>query len=137
MPRVVEFQICYPISPLFSLVKCLHVGKSSKCAKFGGGLVGTQRALIVGMNTTTFGIITGADHKPTRSQAREIAKIAKSEESTFVEINVRRNAAPGINNGAYQAWFAARNCGAPFDGDRARRVHDALIAAGLGQFTNQ
>ena len=96
------------------------------------------------MSTFIFGVITGFDHKPTRAQARAIAKIAKSEEAEFVECNVRRGDEPGINGGVYQAWFtapspswfAARNWGEPFYGDHARCVHAALIAAGLGRFTS-
>lgn len=80
------------------------------------------------MSEFMFGV---TKNKPTRREAAKIATIARRHKATFVEVNVREDAAPGINNGRYQAWFAGPNYGSPFDQRMASAVEADIDAAGI------
>lgn len=59
------------------------------------------------------------------------ARFAESNGATFVEVNVKKGAAPAINNGNYQAWFAGPNHGNPFDQRLAAKVESEIAADGI------
>lgn len=69
------------------------------------------------MSEYMFGV---SRQKPAARTARRMDQIAKREGAYLVEAML-----PGTG---YQRWFCAPNLGSPFDGDRARRVHAALVA---------
>jgi len=65
--------------------------------------------------------------KPSRAKAKKMDKICRDEGGYGLhEVNVEEGAAPGLNNGRYQGWFAGPNYGSPHNGDLARRVAERI-----------
>lgn len=65
--------------------------------------------------------------KPSLIQAKKMDRICCDEGGYgYTEVNRRRGAAPGINNGQYQGWFSGPNLGSPFDEYLRSRVEERL-----------
>ena len=66
-----------------------------------------------------FGI---SDQKPSLEDAKRRDRIARRHGGNYIEVNRKKNAAPGINHGSYQGWYDIPNHGNPFDQETAADI---------------